>query len=141
MITKQLLLGMIACLSEQHQVDPYLVAAVVKTESSWQVDAIGSIGELGLMQLRPEFFSGDLKDGKTNLTLGVEFLSSLTNRCSHLNEQAKWEHAYVICFNTGVRGSYKINDPAKFSYLVKVKGNYETYKAKELFGNVACNKH
>ena len=38
----------------RHGVDPYLVAAVIETESGWDEDARSDRGAEGLMQLMPE---------------------------------------------------------------------------------------
>jgi soluble lytic murein transglycosylase-like protein len=40
--------------SAKHDFDPVLVLAIIKTESSFNPLAIGGVGEIGLMQIRPE---------------------------------------------------------------------------------------
>ena len=40
--------------SELHGIDPFIVAAVARTESSWLSDAQSHVGALGLMQIMPE---------------------------------------------------------------------------------------
>jgi len=44
----------IADAAEVYNLDPYLVAAVVKTESSYDPKAVSSAGAVGLMQLMPD---------------------------------------------------------------------------------------
>ena len=47
----------------RHGVDPYLVAAVIETESGWDEDARSDRGAEGLMQLMPEIpFPGELEN-------------------------------------------------------------------------------
>ncbi|OGL16866.1 MAG: hypothetical protein A3F92_16610 [Candidatus Rokubacteria bacterium RIFCSPLOWO2_12_FULL_71_22] len=62
--------------------DPYLVAAVVREESSYHPAAVSRAGARGLMQLlpataRPLGGSGDLEDPVFNLALGTRFLAGL----------------------------------------------------------------
>ena len=44
----------IARVAEQYDLDPYLVAAVARTESSYDADAVSAAGAVGLMQLMPD---------------------------------------------------------------------------------------
>lgn len=41
--------------------DPQIALSVAMTESSLKTDAVGSIGEVGLFQLRPEYFAPSCK--------------------------------------------------------------------------------
>jgi hypothetical protein len=64
-------------------VPPALVDAVVRIESRYDPTAVGSIGEIGLMQVRPktaallgfEGSSAELAEPKTNLGYGVRYLA------------------------------------------------------------------
>jgi hypothetical protein len=64
-------------------VPPALVDAVVRIESRYDPTAVGSIGEIGLMQVRPktaallgfEGSSAELAEPKTNLRYGVGYLA------------------------------------------------------------------
>lgn len=70
-----------------HSVDPRLLAAIVTVETEWNPHAVGSHGELGLMQIMPatgEWLAGlaglqeyDLADPATSLRLGALYLSAL----------------------------------------------------------------
>ena len=75
-----------------HGVDPYLVAAIIRSESSWDERASSHRGAIGLMQLMPETasdmvekglvdpnrFSVDrLTDPATNIEFGCAYLSYL----------------------------------------------------------------
>lgn len=81
----------IARVAERYALDPYLVAAVVNTESGYDPRAVSSAGAVGLMQLMPataEWItrlgtwrggdSPDLTDPDDNLELGACYLSFLT---------------------------------------------------------------
>ncbi len=85
-------------ISEEAQkagLDPYLVAAVINTESGFDPDAVSPVGAIGLMQIMPETgewiagklgyddFSTDmLYDESTNIQFGCWYLSFLDERFS-----------------------------------------------------------
>jgi hypothetical protein len=66
-----------------HGVPPALVDAVVRIESRYDPAAVGSVGEVGLMQVRPKTAaflgfqgaSADLAEPQTNLRYGVSYLA------------------------------------------------------------------
>ena len=68
--------------------DPYLVAAVVREESSYHPAAVSPAGARGLMQLMPATArplggrQGDLEDPAFNLRLGTRFLAGLLREFS-----------------------------------------------------------
>lgn len=73
--------------ARRHRLDPRLLAAVIQVESEWDAAALGSYGELGLMQILPStgaFLAKlahldkyDLTDPATNLHLGAGYLAGL----------------------------------------------------------------
>jgi peptidoglycan lytic transglycosylase len=68
--------------AQRRGIDPYLVAAVVREESSYYPRAISRAGARGLMQLMPATArlmapSGDLDDPVFNIELGTRFLAGL----------------------------------------------------------------
>ncbi len=74
--------------SAEHDLEPTFVAAVVYTESRFRPDARSHRGAYGLMQLLPETagfiqkrsgIEGDWRDPRTNLRMGVWYLSYLDN--------------------------------------------------------------
>jgi soluble lytic murein transglycosylase-like protein len=70
--------------SEQHRVDPALVRAVIRAESSFDADAISRKGAMGLMQLMPRT-ARSLKlsnpyDPQQNISGGVRYLRYLLDR-------------------------------------------------------------
>ena len=77
-------------MAEQYDLDPYLVAAVARTESGWDPEAVSHAGAVGLMQLMPdtaawitglESWQGgddpDLTDPEDSLELGACYLAYL----------------------------------------------------------------
>jgi len=70
--------------SEQHRVDPALVRAIIKAESSFDADAVSRKGAMGLMQLMPKT-ARSLKlsnpyDPQQNISGGVRYLRYLLDR-------------------------------------------------------------
>ena len=68
--------------AQRRGIDPYLVAAVVREESSYYPRATSPVGARGLMQLMPATArlmapSGDLEDPGFNIELGTRFLAGL----------------------------------------------------------------
>jgi Transglycosylase SLT domain len=73
--------------AERVGLDPALVDAVIKVESDYRPEAIGTSGEIGLMQVLPSTarllgFNGtekELADPATNIRLGVTYLAEAWN--------------------------------------------------------------
>ena len=97
--------------SERHGVDPYLVAAVINTESNWDEDAESSAGAIGLMQVMPETASNmadwelvdssvydpeDLTDPATNIEYGCAVLGYLLEYYSGSSDKA------IAAYNAGM---------------------------------------
>lgn len=83
----------IATVADKYQVDPYLVAAVARTESGFDPEAESHAGAVGLMQFLPntaEFVTGldswkgpknpALKNAEDSLELGACYLAYLLRR-------------------------------------------------------------
>jgi soluble lytic murein transglycosylase len=79
--------------ANKHALDPFFVMAVIAGESSFNPEAKGPVGEIGLMQLRPETgkwmakkiktkWRGDrtLRDPVANIVLGAAYLSWLREK-------------------------------------------------------------
>lgn len=106
----------------EYGIDPYLAGAVVKTESTFNPNAIGSIGEVGLFQIRPEhskYSVSELKNPLINVIEGLKMLRRAKLKCIH-----KANKQFVICMNTGLAGARKIKHPNDFTYYKKVMNEY-----------------
>jgi soluble lytic murein transglycosylase len=75
--------------SEENDLDPTFVAAVIYTESRFRPDVESHQGAYGLMQLLPQSaryiernsgIEGDFRDPRTNIKLGTWFLGYLNDR-------------------------------------------------------------
>ncbi|UDQ99494.1 lytic transglycosylase domain-containing protein [Lentisphaerota bacterium WC36G] len=54
----------IAVAAKKNNIDPLLIKAVIIKESKFNKNCIGGVGEIGLMQVRPEFAAKDWSDRK-----------------------------------------------------------------------------
>jgi soluble lytic murein transglycosylase len=84
---------LITVYSRRHDLDPFLVAAIMRVESRYQPDAVSSKGARGLMQLMPdtgrwaagclgiEGYSDDfLFEPEVNIRIGAWYLRQLLNQ-------------------------------------------------------------
>ena len=80
-------------MSAEYNVDPYLAAAVIHCESSYNKDAVSPVGAMGLMQIMPDtgewiaekleidnFTQEQLFDPQTNIRLGCWYLNYLMDK-------------------------------------------------------------
>lgn len=129
-------------------VDPALVAAVIKVESNFRVEAVGSAGEIGLMQLKPKYFDkivfpkeepvafflsnielfnqkrrSNLYMPEANIQRGVQYIKWVQKYCSH-----KGHLEFMVCYNRGVTSAKKVTDPTEDVYFKKINVAYSQYK-------------
>lgn len=96
--------------SKKHQFDPYFVMAVIAGESSFNPRAVGPVGEIGLMQIRPETgewmagkigvkWKGDrtLRNPVDNIKLGTAYLAWLREKFD------KNGQLYLAAYNMGAK--------------------------------------
>lgn len=134
-------------IAEQYDVDPKLVMAICKTESSFRSDAISNSGAVGIMQVMPktaewiaetnkfDYEYDYLFDVDYNAKIGCLYLVYLQNKLS-----LEWT---IVAYNAGenmasrwIKNNIsfdKIPYPETRNYLKKVLSNYNFYKV--LFGN------
>lgn len=121
--------------ANHHQMDPFFLLAVIKTESHFNVKARGLHGEIGLMQLLPETANWlaaqagltpgkfNLEDPRINIRLGATYFASLRR------EFRGYSARYIGAYNMGSGNVYKLMannvDPAV--YPEKVLNNYRNF--------------
>jgi soluble lytic murein transglycosylase-like protein len=105
--------------AHKYNIDAKLAVAIAKTESSLNPNAVGSLGELGLFQLRPEFHNVIDGNTKHNVEVAMKYLSYVKRKCA-----SKYGNAWFICFNTGPYRQNIIANPTNFSYYKKVMNHY-----------------
>lgn len=141
--------------SEEYRLDPYLVCAVIHTESRFRPAAVSRLGAVGLMQLMPDtgiwigdhlgldLTETDLTDAKTNILLGCWYLR-------HLLGQFEEDYTLALAaYNGGIGNVRKwLNDPELSAdgehldqipftetaeYVGKVERSWDKYR--ELYGD------
>lgn len=108
--------------ASQHGVDPMLVEAIVRQESSYNPQATGSIGEIGLMQMRKEYLTkpNDYYQPYLNLKEGIKRLAELKR---HENVLGPY---WFVAWNAGSQGAlvfHKTNgiENHKYSRMVMMR--------------------
>ena len=86
-------------------VSPIQLAGVIRTESSFNVDAVSSVGAVGSMQIRPEYweeYCHDLYDPRENILCGTKILDlQFESYCSDFKTKSEsWECA-LAHYNIG----------------------------------------
>ena len=82
--------------SEKNNIDPFLVAAIIKNESNFKHKAVSGVGAVGLMQIMPEtgrwiaeqmglenYQDSDLYITKTNIRMGCWYVGELDHEFKH----------------------------------------------------------
>lgn len=136
--------------SEKNNIDPFLVAAIIKNESNFDHKAVSNVGAVGLMQIMPEtgqwianqmglknYEDGDLYKVQTNIRMGCWYVSELDSEFHHNLT------LLMMAYNAG-RGQtkawmkennwdYNFNDPRAIpyketrEYVIKVLHDRDRY--------------
>lgn len=97
-------------------IDPELAVAIAKTESQLRVNAVGSLGEVGLFQLRPEYHKiGNVHE---NIKTAIKYLAEIKRKY-----EPSHGDAWFIFYNLGLNYSKPIRYPRLFKYYVRVMKN------------------
>ena len=148
--------------SEKNNVDPFLIAAIIKNESNFKHTAVSGVGAVGLMQIMPEtgrwiaeqmglenYHDDDLYLTKTNIRMGCWYIGELDHEFKHNLALV------MIAYNAG-RGQtrqwmekngwdYNFNDvkaipyPDTREYVIKVLHDRDKYYL--LYKNKLPNKN
>ena len=114
-----------------NNLDPNLVRAVIKAESSFREDAVSSAGAQGLMQLMPRTAAGlgvkNAFDPAENINGGTKYLAQLISRF-------KDTRLALAAYNTGPGRVKKLNitDADNAQEYAKLSGRVRSYVSKVL---------
>jgi soluble lytic murein transglycosylase-like protein len=89
--------------SERFEIHPLLVAAAIKRESGFNIQARGKAGEIGLMQIKrggatqgfDKLTDKELERPEVNIYLGVRYMYWMQRRCG--GDPSRWLGAYSGC--------------------------------------------
>ncbi len=100
-------------------IDPSLSFQMARVESNMNPFAISRTNDGGLFQLNRKVYKFHnntwIFNANVNIAIAMNTLSKLKTTCKH-----KTKNSYVICYNIGVRGARKINNPFKQTYYKKM---------------------
>lgn len=117
---------LISFIAHLEGVDPKVAVSLAQVESSLRPNVVGPVGEIGLFQVRPEYTSIPehiLRRPSANTYEGLRRLKYAKARCSHRSNMK-----YVICYNVGVRGGYRIEHPERSKYYLTFLKYYASNK-------------
>lgn len=121
--------------SHDYGYDPVFLLAVIKTESQFDPVTIGSAGEIGLMQVKPDtaewickkrkipwLGAEKMKDPNYNIIIGAHYFHYLKNRLA--SESLR----YINAYNMGINNLQRLpaTDQKKRAYYGKIISNYLT---------------
>lgn len=119
--------------SHDYGYDPVFLLAVIKTESQFNPNTIGSAGEIGLMQVKPDtaewickkrkiawLGAEKMKDPSYNIVIGAHYFHYLKNRLA--SESLR----YINAYNMGINNLQRLpsSDQKKRAYYGKIISNY-----------------
>lgn len=122
--------------SRDYYYDPVFLLAVVKTESQFNPYAMGTHGEIGLMQIKPDtaewicekrkmkwLGAKALKDPSYNILVGAMYFDYLKKSL-----KAQKSAHYINAYNMGINNLQRLpaSEREKHSYYEKVLDNYIT---------------
>lgn len=111
--------------ANKEQLNPLLVFAVIKIESNWNQKAVGTQGELGLMQIHPKWHSGATTNPKLNLAIGSRFLKKTVVKCGPVVKNG------LKCYNGGISNKTINSNRRAAIYAQKVEKEYR--RTEDLF--------
>ncbi len=119
-MTKAAIISLIIAYSHVFGIDPKISLAVARVESNYNTKASGELSEVGLFQIRPEFYpmlsKTELQNPRTNVMVGLRMLSDAKRDCPH-----QGGINFLVCYNYGVKNSYNVKHPELFPYVQKVQ--------------------
>lgn len=115
--------------SSLYSVDPYLITAVMQTESHFYLNSISAAGAIGLMQLMPgtaQSIGVDPYDPLGNVLGGTVYLRTQLDNFAGWGEYAVTDA--VAAYNAGPQAVYSYNGVPPYAetrdYVVKVADAY-----------------
>lgn len=134
--------------ANRHRVSPYLIAAVIGAESSWNPQARSAVGAAGLMQVMPStaeelarrgavdatrFPPSELQDPAVNIEYGAAYLRYLVARYHEVETSLAAYNAGLANVDTWVKDGGDIRErieyPETKHFVLKVVRGKDRYEA------------
>ncbi len=138
----------IATSAQRHRVNPYLVAAIINSESSWDASAKSSQGAVGLMQVLPStaeqlarwkkvdatrYPPSRLSDPEVNIEYGTAYFRYLVERYHEIETALAAYNAGLRRADTWVKAGGNIRDAIEYPetkhYVLRVVRGRDRYEA------------
>ena len=133
--------------AERHQVNPYLVAAVIESESEWRAETVSEAGAVGLMQVMPStaeemrqegmvdfatVSGGDMSDPSANIEYGTAYFRFLVERYHEIETALAAYNAGISNVDEWVEVEGDIREEIEFPetrhYVLRVMRARDTYE-------------
>lgn len=123
-----IIIELITFYSIMYNFDPNLAKSVSYVESAYKPAALGRHGEYGLFQVRPMNLEPNemVCDLHENIKSGLRFLNETKLDCIH-----KGKFNWLVCYNMGKNKAKEVRHPSLFSYVKKVRHQYDKNKIQE----------
>lgn len=130
--TKKDLENLVYEISEDIGIDPYLVFAIIKVESNWDICAVSYKGAIGLMQVLPstarfiykEISMIDLFNPRVNIFIGVSYLRYLIDMYLYRYRYDYWKALTYAIFAYYAGPNRKRFPKEAYVYFEKVMQEY-----------------
>lgn len=101
-------------IGERYNICPELLMAIIEQESGGNPDAVGSAGEIGLMQIYPKWHSGRMEElgvyslysPKGNILVGADYLTELFQEYGDLGTALMVYNGVSDAEELGAKGEY-----------------------------------
>lgn len=131
--------------ADRHEVNPYLLAAIIDAESDWRPQIVSEAGAVGLMQVLPEtaeelsreglvaqrYDVKDLSDPTVNIEFGAAYLRLLVERYHEVETAVAAYNAGIGNVDTWVEPGGDIRDSIEFPetrhYVLRVSRARDVY--------------
>jgi len=132
--------------ADRHEVNPYLVAAIIDAESTWRPEIVSEAGAVGLMQVLPdtaeelsreglvgsEFDPGDLSEPRVNIEFGTAYVRLLVERYHEIETAIAAYNAGIGNVDTWIEPGGNIREEIEFPetrhYVLRVARARDVYE-------------
>lgn len=113
------IISIITFYANMYNVDPIVAISVAEQESQFNTNAVGSAGEIGLYQVKPQYVKDYTREQlfipEVNIKVGIQKLAEAKKTCIH-----KHDITWVTCYNLGRTAARRIKHPELFPYVVNL---------------------